>query len=88
MSTLSEFASKEILARHGLPILQERVVVNSSEVGEVLANMSLPVVAKLCGPSIAHKTERGLVKLNLQTVDDVCKAVDDLLAPVGMNFAR
>jgi acetyltransferase len=55
-------------------------VVNSSEVGEVLANMSLPVVAKLCGPSIAHKTERGLVKLNLQTIDDVCKAVDDLLA--------
>ncbi|MCX6530013.1 MAG: acetate--CoA ligase family protein [Actinobacteria bacterium] len=80
MSTLSEFASKEILARHGLPILQERVVNNSSEVGEVLANMSLPVVAKLCGPSIAHKTERGLVKLNLQTVDDVCNAVDDLLA--------
>jgi acetyltransferase len=80
MSTLSEFASKEILARHGLPILQERVVVSSSEVGEVLANMSLPVVAKLCGPSIAHKTERGLVKLNLQTIDDVCKAVDDLLA--------
>ena len=80
MSTLSEFASKEILARHGLPILQERVVNNSSEVGEVLANMSLPVVAKLCGPSIAHKTERGLVKLNLQTIDDVCKAVDDLLA--------
>lgn len=80
MSTLSEFASKEILARHGLPILHERVVVNSSEVGEVLANMSLPVVAKLCGPSIAHKTERGLVKLNLQTIDDVCKAVDDLLA--------
>ena len=80
MSTLSEFASKEILARHGLPILQERVVNNSSEVGGVLANMSLPVVAKLCGPSIAHKTERGLVKLNLQTTDDVCKAVDDLLA--------
>jgi len=80
MSTLSEFASKEILARHGLPILQERVVVSSSEVSGVLAQMSLPVVAKLCGPSIAHKTERGLVKLNLQTIDDVCKAVDDLLA--------
>jgi acetyltransferase len=80
MSTLSEFASKEILARHGLPILQERVVASSSEVSGVLAQMSLPVVAKLCGPSIAHKTERGLVKLNLQTIDDVCKAVDDLLA--------
>lgn len=80
MSTLSEFASKEILARHGLPILQERVVASSSEVHGVLAQMSLPVVAKLCGPSIAHKTERGLVKLNLQTNDDVRKAVDELLA--------
>lgn len=80
MSTLSEFASKEILARHGLPILQERIVASSTEVSGVLAQMSLPVVAKLCGPSIAHKTERGLVKLNLQTIDDVCNAVDDLLA--------
>ena len=80
MSTLSEFASKEILARHGLPILQERVVTSSSEVNGVLAQMNLPVVAKLCGPSIAHKTERGLVKLNLQTNDDVVKAVNDLLA--------
>ena len=80
MSTLSEFASKEILARHGLPILQERVVTSSSEVNGVLAQVSLPVVAKLCGPSIAHKTERGLVKLNLQTNDDVVKAVNDLLA--------
>ena len=80
MSTLSEFASKEILARHGLPILQERVVTSSSEVNGVLAQMSLPVVAKLCGPSIAHKTERGLVKLNLQTNEDVVKAVNDLLA--------
>ena len=80
MSTLSEFASKEILARHGLPILQERVVTSSSVVNGVLAQMSLPVVAKLCGPSIAHKTERGLVKLNLQTNDDVVKAVNDLLA--------
>ena len=80
MSTLSEFASKEILARHGLPILQERVVTSSSGVNGVLAQMSLPVVAKLCGPSIAHKTERGLVKLNLQTNDDVVKAVNDLLA--------
>lgn len=80
MSTLSEFASKELLARHGLPILQERVVASSSEVNGVLTRMNLPVVAKLCGPSIAHKTERGLVKLNLQTPDDVVKAVDDLLA--------
>ncbi len=80
MSTLSEFASKEILARHGLPILQERVVASSSEVSGVMEQMTLPVVAKLCGPSIAHKTERGLVKLNLQTKDDVSKAVDDLLA--------
>jgi len=79
MSTLSEFASKEILARHGLPVLQERVVTSSSEVNGALAQMSLPVVAKLCGPSIAHKTERGLVKLNLQTNVDVRKAVDDLL---------
>ena len=42
--------------------------------------MGLPVVAKLCGDAIAHKTERGLVRLSLQSADDVRAAATDLLA--------
>jgi acetyl-CoA synthetase (ADP-forming) len=42
--------------------------------------MGLPVVAKLCGDSIAHKTERGLVRLSLASGADVHAAATDLLA--------
>ena len=35
---------------------------------------------KLCGDSIAHKTERNLVRLDLATADQVAAAGRDLLA--------
>jgi len=38
-----------------------------------------PVVAKLCGRAIAHKTERGLVRLRLSSEHDLRSACDDLL---------
>ena len=41
--------------------------------------MGLPVVAKLCGDSIAHKTERGLVRLSLGSEDEVRAAAIELL---------
>jgi acetyltransferase len=39
-----------------------------------------PVVVKLCGETIAHKTERGLVKLRLGDATAVHAAASDLLA--------
>ena len=38
------------------------------------------MVAKLNGDGIAHKTERGLVKLNLSSADAVERAATELLA--------
>jgi len=42
--------------------------------------MGYPVVAKLVGENIAHKTERGLVRLGLHDTHDVRDAARDLLA--------
>ena len=44
------------------------------------AEVDGPVVLKLCGASIAHKTERGLVRLGLRTPDEVREAATALLA--------
>ena len=43
------------------------------------AEVGLPVVVKLCGDAIAHKTERGLVRLNLGDERSVRDAADTLL---------
>jgi acetyltransferase len=77
--TLSEAASKALLRDYGVPLLDERVARDAE--GAVLAAQSigLPVVLKLCGDTIAHKTERGLVRLHLQDPESVRTAAVDLL---------
>jgi succinyl-CoA synthetase beta subunit len=79
-TTLSESASKQLLADAGVPVAPERIVSNASEAAHAATAMGFPVVAKLCGDRIAHKTERGLVTLNLSTAEAVANATIELLA--------
>jgi succinyl-CoA synthetase beta subunit len=79
MVTLSEAESKRRLAAHGVPVLEERVVRDGDAAAAAAATMGFPVVVKLCGDTIAHKTERGLVRLQLRDVASVRAAGDELL---------
>jgi acyl-CoA synthetase (NDP forming) len=79
-TTLSERASKALLAEHGVPIAPERFVSSASEAGDAADEIGYPVVAKLNGDAIAHKTERGLVKLRLGDRAAVEGAATELLA--------
>lgn len=79
MATLSEAESKRRLATHGVPVLDERVVATAEQAAGAAVDLGFPVVVKLCGDSIAHKTERGLVHLGLSSPDAVEAASADLL---------
>jgi acyl-CoA synthetase (NDP forming) len=78
--TLSEAASKELLVPYGLTVAGERVVSDAITAVDAAEDLGYPVVAKLVGDSIAHKTERGLVRLNLPDGPAVERAAADLLA--------
>ena len=78
--TLSEADSKALLAGHGVPMPDERVVTSAAAAAAAATELGFPVVAKLCGDGIAHKTERGLVRLRLGDVAAVEEAAADLLA--------
>lgn len=78
--TLSEVDSKALLAAHGVPVLPERLAATADEAVAAADAVGYPVVAKLCGDAIAHKTERGLVKLRLADADAVRVAAEELLA--------
>jgi len=78
--TLSESASKAVLGRYGVPFLAEHLVATPAEAADAARSIGGPVVAKLCGDAIAHKTERGLVRLGLTHPDDVQEAAAELLA--------
>ncbi len=80
MPTLSEADSKALLAGFGLPVLPERVVDDVDAAVEAAEAVTYPVVVKLCGDHIAHKTERGLVRLGLGDAEAVRRAAGDLLA--------
>jgi acetyl-CoA synthetase (ADP-forming) len=80
MPTLSEAESKALLARHGVPVPAEELVSTAEEAVEAAERIGFPVVVKLCGPAIAHKTERGLVKLGLRDPAAVAAAAAEVLA--------
>ena len=79
-TTLSERDSKGLLAEYGVPIAAERFVDTALAAGDAADELGYPVVAKLNGDAIAHKTERGLVKLRLGDRTAVEAAAADLLA--------
>jgi acetyltransferase len=78
--TLSEAASKQLLAEHGVPVLDERTARDAPGAVAAANAIGFPVVLKLCGERIAHKTERGLVRLALRDDAAVRAAAQELLA--------
>jgi acetyltransferase len=77
---LSEAASKELLATYGVPFASEHKVFTVEAAVEAAQALGFPVVAKLGGDKIAHKTERGLVRLRLADTEAVRQAATDLFA--------
>ncbi len=80
MPTLSEAESKALVAAHGIPVPDERIVPDAAAAVAAADAIGYPVVVKLNGDAIAHKTERGLVRLDLADVAAVERAGTDLLA--------
>lgn len=80
MPTLSEAASKELLGRFGVPFPAEQVVATADGAVAAADALGYPVVVKLGGDAIAHKTERGLVRLALGSAEQVRDAAEALLA--------
>ncbi|MHB1138148.1 MAG: acetate--CoA ligase family protein [Microthrixaceae bacterium] len=78
--TLSEADSKAFLAPFGVPFPAESLVGTAQDAVDAAAAIGGPVAAKLCGEHIAHKTERGLVRLGLADPDSVRLAAEELLA--------
>lgn len=80
---LGEAEGKAALKTFGLGVPEGRVA-SAAEAAKAAAALGFPVVAKLALPVLAHKTEAGAVKLNLESEAEVAAAV----AAIGENLAR
>jgi acyl-CoA synthetase (NDP forming) len=70
--TINEFDAKRLLATYGIPTAQEQRVTTAAEAAAAARALGYPVVLKALSDSIAHKTELGLVAVNLK--DDAALA--------------
>jgi acyl-CoA synthetase (NDP forming) len=69
--TLTEAEAKEFLKEYGIPVVEEKIFNTIEEMQKALENINYPVVLKGLGARLTHKTERGLVKLNIKTPEDL-----------------
>ena len=69
--TLSEFESTRLLAGYGIPTAKGSLALNWDDVKKVAENIGYPVVLKVCSPEVSHKTESGLVAVDLRNEADL-----------------
>ena len=73
-NALDEFAAKQLLDAYGIPVPRETVVTSIEELIPAIESFAFPMVLKANHPEIMHKTEKGLVFLNIGTADAARKA--------------
>ena len=78
--TLSENDSKHLISQFGARTSREATAVSTADARRAAEALGFPVVAKLVGERLAHKSERGLVKLGLRDGAAVEQAASELLA--------
>ena len=81
--TINEFDSKKLLAAYGIPITREHRVETLADAAKAAQSLGYPVVLKAVSDAIAHKTELGVVAVNLKNEDDLANAFARLSARLG-----
>lgn len=83
---LSEYESKQVLASYGIPVTDEKLANTPEELIEAAAKIGYPLVIKACSAYIAHKTEKGLIRVDIRNDDEAQTAFEEIAA--GMNGAE
>ncbi|MEQ8650960.1 MAG: acetate--CoA ligase family protein [Kiloniellales bacterium] len=78
---LGERQAKAFLSAAGLPMVEDRLADNRQEAAEAAAAFDRPVAMKIASSEIAHKTEVGGVRLNVEGAA-AAAAYDEILAAV------
>ena len=73
---INEAEAKMLLKEYGVPVVPETVATDYQEAVSAANALGYPVVVKGLGSALAHKTERGLVHLNLSNAQDVLVRVE------------
>jgi acyl-CoA synthetase (NDP forming) len=77
--SLSEHASKALLELYGIPVTRETVVNSIDAAVNIAAKIGFPVVLKIDSPDILHKTEANVIRLGLNSREDIANAYTEIM---------
>ncbi len=80
---IGEREAKAYLAEAGLPMVADRLVTSAEEAAAAAEEIRQPLAMKISAPEIAHKTEVGGVRLNVQGAGEASRAFDEVMASVA-----
>ncbi len=80
LSTLSEYDSKQVLTAYEISVTKEIVVNNADDLNRAAGDIGYPIVLKGCSAEIAHKTEKGLIKVDIRNEAEAKAAFEDISA--------
>jgi len=83
MQTLSEAESRKVLEGYGIPLVEGRTASSAEDAVKAAGELGFPVALKGAGSDLAHKTESGVVVLNLNDPASVEKAYQDIESRAG-----
>ncbi len=78
-NALTEYTSKKVLTAYGVPCTPEILCQSVEEAVEAAAALGFPVALKVVSPQIQHKTEAGIIRLNLGNAEAIRTAYDEIL---------
>ena len=69
-TVLTEYESKQVLASYGLPVAPEELVNCTEDLLGAAEKIGYPIVIKGCSANIAHKTEKGLIRVDVRNEEE------------------
>ena len=85
-NTLSEHESKQLLAGYGIPVTREILVADRKDLANAVSEIGFPLVMKGSSSSITHKTEKGLIRVDIRNEKEAVTAFEEIMGK--MNSER
>lgn len=79
-NTLSEHESKALLKEYGVPVTREVEAANRDDFLKAVNDIGYPLVLKASAPELSHKTESGLIRVDIRNEQEALTAYEELMA--------
>jgi acetate---CoA ligase (ADP-forming) subunit beta len=78
-ATLSEYESKLILSHYRIPVVRETICRDWDDFKKTAREIGYPLVLKGNSPQVTHKTEKGLVRLDVRNEKEADTAFREIM---------